>query len=318
MKKTGKCCAAAIVVLFISINVKAQIHLANGERVINGNRLISVKSEVGKQLYHPDRDFFKRNITTDAEMAEPEWKEAQVVSPFLNAAGKVDKTSVRVLYDQSNIYLFWMIDQPDGISCRMHDKDSIITKDDYIQIDLKPWLPDSIVQGRNYSYSIAVNPEGIIWDSYFDPYLGGFYFSSWNSEAKVATKKEAGSWQVEMTIPYGGLDVVSDPGWKWNLEFYHGTFNNGKTDISSANIGVTVEQNIMVRQSAFVSYYWARPEFLPEVKQDIHNLTKKQTTASRLVSVPKINNKEDSEIWKHSNVLDINYTDKMGQRLNDS
>jgi hypothetical protein len=60
----------------------------------------------------------------------------------------------------------------------MKDKDSIITTDDYIQIDLKPWLPDSILHGRDYSYSIAVNPSGIIWDAYLDPYLGGFYFSS--------------------------------------------------------------------------------------------------------------------------------------------
>ena len=318
MEKTGRSCTIAIIVLLIHINLKAQMHLANGERVINGNRLISVKSEVGRQLYHPERNFFKRNIAADASMVEPEWKDAQLVTPFFNAAGKPDKTNVRVLYDQDNIYLFWSISQPDGVTSGMHDKDSIITSDDYVQIDLKPWLPDSIVEGRNYSYSIGVNPEGIIWDSYFDPYLGGFYYSSWNSGATVATKKQAGSWQVEMTIPYEGLDVVSDPGWKWNLEFYHGTFDKGKTDISSPNIGVTVEQNIMVRQRAFTAYYWTRPGFLPEVKQNINNLSKKQTDVSQLEDFPKINNKEDSKIWERSKVLDINYTDKMGQHIADN
>jgi len=190
MKRIFNRFGTIILIVTLSTHLPAQIHLANGESVISGNRLISVKSEIGKQLYHPDRYFFKRSINTDAEMTEPEWNQAQVVTPFLNAAGKLDKTSVRVLYDESNIYLFWVIDQPDGVISRMKDKDSIITTGDYVQIDLKPWLPDSIVHGRDYSYSIAVNPAGIIWDSYFDPYLGGFYFSSWNSEAKVATKKQ--------------------------------------------------------------------------------------------------------------------------------
>jgi photosystem II stability/assembly factor-like uncharacterized protein len=293
------------------------LRLANGEKVINGNRLISVKSEVGKQLYQPERVFFKREITTNAEMTEPEWKEAQVVAPFLNAAGKLDKTTVRVLYDEKNIYLFWEIDQPDGITSQVLNNDSIITKDDYIQIDLKPLLPDSIHEGRNYSYSIAVNPDGVVWDSYFDPYLGGYYYSSWNSQAKIATKKHINSWQVEMTIPFEGLDVASDPGWKWNLEFHHASIMDGKTDISSSGTGITVEQKIMVRQPGLVAYYWARPEFMPEIKQNIGNLNKKETIATQLKSLPKINNLEDGKIWENTKVLDINYTDKMGKYLAD-
>jgi photosystem II stability/assembly factor-like uncharacterized protein len=315
VQKIMKYGALIIVLFFASRYSEAQKHLANGEKVINGNRLISVKSEVGRQLFHPDRKFLNRSMTMDGEMSEPEWKDAQVISSFVKEWGVQDKTTVRVLYDQRNIYLFWTVDQPDGITAQMHDKDSIITGDDYVQVDLKPLLPDSIIHGRNYSYTIAINPDGFIWDSYFDPYLGGFYYSSWNSDARVATKKSAGSWQVEMAIPYTGLDVVSDPGWKWNLEFHHGTFNEGKRYVSSANIGVTVEQDIMVRQPAFLSYYWARPEFLQEVKQQIHNLDKRQATVFQLTSIPQINNKEDGEAWRHVGVLPIKYTDKMGQPL---
>jgi hypothetical protein len=162
--------------LLLSTCLSAQKHLANGEAVIRGNRLISVKSTIGKQLYHPERNFIKREINIDAEFTENDWTQSQVVTPFLNEAGKPDKTAVRVLYDQANIYLFWTVDQPDGITSGMKDKDSIITTDDYIQIDLKPWLPDSILHGRDYSYSIAVNPSGIIWDAYLDPYLVAFIF----------------------------------------------------------------------------------------------------------------------------------------------
>jgi photosystem II stability/assembly factor-like uncharacterized protein len=318
MKQIAKYGVVLMVLTVTGVQGSAQKHLANGERVINGNRLISVKSEVGSQLYHPQRDFFVRSITTDGEMTEPDWKDAQVISPFLSAQGKVDPTSVRVLYDQSNVYLFWTVNQPDGVSYGMQDKDSIITRDDYVQVDLKPLLPDSILYGRDYSYSIAVNPGGVVWDSYFDPYLGGFYYSSWNSEAKVTVKKNAVAWQIEMAIPYSGLDVVSDRGWKWNLEFHHGTFDAGKTGVTSSNIGVTVEQNVMVRQPAFLSYYWARPEFLTDVKEGIHNLAKRQATASELRAAPQINHREDSDIWSSSQPLDIEYTDKMGERLRDN
>ncbi|MCW3092928.1 MAG: hypothetical protein JWP81_3997 [Ferruginibacter sp.] len=315
MKNILISCGLIVMFLISGTYLPAQQHLANGEAVIRGNRLISVKSPIGKQLYHPERNFLKRDIKIDAAMTEPEWNQAQVVAPFLNVAGGTDKTIVRVLYDQSNIYLFWNIDQPDGVTTRMKEKDSIITTDDYVQIDLKPWLPDSILHGRDYSYSIAVNPAGIIWDAYLDPYLGGFYFSSWNSAAKVSTKKQATGWQVEMTIPYENLDVVSEPGWKWNIEFHHGTFTNGATNISSAQTGVTVQQDITVRQPGFVTYYWARPEFVPVLKQPVDESNKKQTSAGQLHAAPKINNKEDGGIWKGATMLAISSTDKTGKPL---
>jgi hypothetical protein len=70
-----------------------------------------------------------------------------------------------------------------------------------------------------------------------------------------------------MKIPYAGLDIVSEPGWKWNLDFHHSSFNKGITDITTAATGVTVQQEITVRQPGFVTYYWSRPEFVPQLKQ---------------------------------------------------
>src|SRR5687768_10156298 len=229
----------AIIILLLSIRseLMAQKHIANGEQVLRNNRLISVKCEVGKKLDEPGRVLVEKSIKVDGKMTETEWKEATVITTFRNAAGMVDETAVKILYDQHNIYLYCSIQQRDGITVNMRDKDSIITNDDYIQIDLKPWLPDSITKGRGYHYSIAVNADGMIWDSYMDPYLDGFYFSSWNSEAKVFASKTSDRWEVEMTIPYSGLDVSSDPGRKWNLEFHHASSKDGITDISSADIG---------------------------------------------------------------------------------
>src|SRR5665648_106689 len=143
-----------IVMLFFVYDTiaHAQKFLANGEEIAgrNRNRLISVKSANGKQLYHPERTFFQRKINLDGKMDESEWGQALVVTPFYNEKGKSDKTSVMVMYDRDNIYLFWSVWQPDGITIKMSEKDGLITSDDYVQIDLKPWLPDNILNGRDY------------------------------------------------------------------------------------------------------------------------------------------------------------------------
>jgi len=179
MEKIFYCLGAIILIFSFSTIVLAQKHMANGEDIEteegNLNRLISVKSANGKQLYQPGRSFIQQKIEADGIMDESDWEQALVVTPFINKNGEIDKTSVSILYDRDNIYLFWKIKQPDGVTIKMNEKDGVITSDDYVQVDLKPWLPDSISNGRDYSYSIAVNPKGIIWDSYFDPYLGGFY-----------------------------------------------------------------------------------------------------------------------------------------------
>jgi photosystem II stability/assembly factor-like uncharacterized protein len=118
-----------------------------------------------------------------------------------------------------------------------------------------------------------------------------------------------------MKIPYAGLDIVSEPGWKWNLDFHHGSFNEGVTDISIAVTGVTVQQDITVRQPGFVTYYWSRPEFIPQLKQPYDNLNKKQINAVQLKAIPKINKQEDSRIWKTAPTMAIDCSDKTGALL---
>lgn len=306
-----------IMIILFAPAVNAQNYISTGEEPAGrgGNRLISVKSANGEQLYRNERIFTDLTIEADGKMTEPVWEQALIVSPFLNKTGKTDKTSVRVLYDRANIYFFWSVEQNDGINAGMKDTDSLITKDDYIQVDLKPWLPDDIIHGRDYSYSIAVNPAGFIWDSYFDPYLGGFYFSSWNSSAKAKVLTYSDRWEVEMIIPFSGLDVYSDRGWKWNLEFRHSTYNDGHAEITFCNTGITVQQDIMVRQPGLASYYWPRQSFMEEIKPDLLVQEEKSTRIARLMSLPAMNGREDSKLWINSEKIIINHTDKMGEVL---
>jgi photosystem II stability/assembly factor-like uncharacterized protein len=298
------------------ILLRAQKHYSEGDKLTRGNRLISVNSEPGKMLFQPDRLFNEPEITADGKMAEPEWLEASVITPFKNNKGISEPTSVRVLFDKENIYLFWKVNEEDGITASAADDDSVITGDDYVQIDLKPWLPDRIKHARDYYYSIAVSPEGVVWDAYFDPYLDGFFFSSWNSNSTTAVIRDNHTWSAEMIIPYSGLDLYSDPGWKWNLEFFHSSvIKPGQTDITASDIGVTVEQGIRVRRAGLVSYYWPRPDFMQEIKPDMSLKKHMVLDAVFLESEPRINSRLDRGIWDSVQKDEIQFDDRTGEVL---
>ena len=296
--------------------LNAQKHYPGGDKLTRGNRLISVKSEAGKILYQPDRLFYEHKITADGEMSEPEWLDALVVKPFRDSKGERDQAAVRVLYDKENIYLYWTVLEKDGITADLEEDDGLITGDDYVRIDLKPWLPDTITHGREYYYTIAVNPNGKVWDAYFDPYLDGFFFSSWNSNAELVAIRDNQSWSAEMIIPYSGLDLYSDPGWKWNLEFYHGSsLAPDQSNISTSNIGVTVEQGIMVRRPGLVSYYWPRPDFMQEIKPDMSASQDRILQTRHLASEPMVNSRPDEGVWESAPIAEIGYEDRMGEVL---
>jgi photosystem II stability/assembly factor-like uncharacterized protein len=296
----------------------SQRHLAEGDHVSRGgNRLMSVESKPGKQLYQTTKRLIERAITPDAEMSEADWDDAQSISQFTDSAGNKEETVVKVLFDKENIYLFWTVQEPEGITAEMKEKDTVIIGDDYVQINLKPWLGDDIRYARDYYYSIAVNPKGVVWDAYWEPYMGGYFFSSWDSGIQVATSQDGNKWQAEMVVPFSGLDNSSDAGWKWNLDFLHAS----RTDSEPARIyepqaGIIVQQGIMVRRDDMVGYYWTRPEFMEEVKPPKPERTEPDTVkAVQIDKVPAVDNRPDTDLWSGIKTIEINLTDRMGEKL---
>ena len=310
-----KCTLFILLMALTTATLFAQTHIANGDRVIRGNRLISVKSAPGAQLYQPEKMFTQKDIRIDGKMSEADWDRAPVVTPFLWNDGESDNTSVRVLYDRENIYLYWEVREEGGITANMTQTDSVIADDDYVQIEFTPLLPDSIKYARNYYYTIAVNPDGVLWDSYFDPYLDGFFFSSWDSNAEVMTAAQRNSWVAELKIPYSGLDLYSDPGWHWNLDFRHGSHRAGGNRQSAPQTGVTVQQDVRVRRPALVSYYWPRPEFMQEVKPDLSISQPTSIRTKQIGSVPEMNGEAETDLWENAQSIPIEHSDRMGERL---
>jgi hypothetical protein len=155
-----------------------------------------------------------------------------------------------------------------------------------------------------------------MWDAYFDPYLDGFFFSAWNSNAKIAVSQKQELWLAEMIIPFSGLDLYSDPGWKWSLEFLHtSNIKPGIKQLYRSKFGVLVQQDIMVRRRSLVSYYWPRSEFMQEIKPDMSVKQNRAVKVAQLNSVPIINTGKDVGLWESAQIVDIKHTDRKGQVL---
>lgn len=315
------CAILVFVVVFMifTSSAPAQMHLAAGDVVTRGgNRLTSVRSEPGQQLYQPTKQFSKRAITPDAKMSEADWQSAQIIAQFADSTGKKEQTTVRVLFDKENIYLFWVVHEEAGITAEVDEADTVITGDDYVQINLKPWLPDDIKYARDYYYSIAVNPKGTVWDAYWEPYLGGYFFSSWDSDIQVATSQEGNKWLAEIVIPFAGLDHSSDPGRKWNLDFLHASrIDSSKpAKLYAPQTAISVQQGVVVRRNPMVGYYWTRPEFMTEVKPPSPKRTELDLAKAVVIDrTPSVDEKPDADLWSKTKTIEINHTDRMGERL---
>ncbi|MBN2289540.1 MAG: hypothetical protein JXQ83_09435 [Candidatus Glassbacteria bacterium] len=273
--------------------LKAEKHLAGGEILFSGNRLISTISETGQRFYRPVKQSTKAfpPAVLDGKAGESFWEKAQQVGPFLEeSSGEKRDCSVLVAYDRDNIYLFWKIGTRTAPAAAVTLPDTALGGDSYLQVDLYPCLPDSFRYGRGYYYSLAVNPLGTLWDAYYDPYQEGYFFTSWNSGARVETTRRSDGWTAEIVIPFSGLDLYSDAGWSWNLEFHQ-----SEGEPASAPCGVRVAQGVDVRRPAWVAYYWDRPELMPGLQPNAATMFDRQRSvrSARAEQAPALNGSPD-------------------------
>ncbi len=271
---------------------------------------ISTQTSPGKNInkpqFSPDDEL---NITIDGIMEEGSWSKSQVINSFYTNDRKLDKgVEVSVISDKENIYLFWKVEDSTPIIADIFKNDSVLFGDDYVQVNLQPIMPDSINHARDYSFSIAINPNGALWDAYFDPYDSGYFFTGWISKTKLKAVNNGNHYSVEMAIPFSDLDIYSDPGWKWNLTFYRAKGNKNIVSISST--GVTLVQTVKVRNPRLVGYYWPRSEFWPDVIPSLIDIKKPQVKANELSTPPKSNKKLDN-VWSDCEEITLIYDNKM-------
>ncbi len=168
----------------------------------------------------------------DGRLDEAAWRRAVPTAPFVDIRGEgypepVKKTSVRMLWDDRNLYIGAELEE-DDIVARLTQRDTIIYHDNDFEVFIDP---DG--DGQHY-FEIENNARGVVFDLMLDkPYRsGGSFFIPWNCEGlQLAvhcdgtlnkSKDKDRRWFVEMAIPFAALkrDFNDPKNYKvWRINF---------------------------------------------------------------------------------------------------
>ena len=134
-------------------------------------------------------------ITLDGRLDEPAWKLASPVGDFIqrvptNGMPSGERTEVRVLYDDDNLYFGVMCydSQPSRIVVKELKRDFDLNGTDMIQLVI-----DSLHDGLG-GYSLSVNPAGARRDNHLGLNGGGV---NWDAVWDVGTRRTEEGWIAE-------------------------------------------------------------------------------------------------------------------------
>ena len=165
-------------------------------------------------------------IEVDASLGEAEWGRAgeiELVFPWWDQSkGPKDKTRVKLLWDESHLYLGYVCKDP-HISAYVTRRDGNTCSDDCVEVFI---APDPQNVGDYYGFEI--NAAGVVCD-YAHP-SGGQLDVAWDSEGiQVAVDIEGTlnddsdrdtTWVVEVSIPFSSFPAGtprSGDMWRLNL-----------------------------------------------------------------------------------------------------
>ena len=173
-------------------------------------------------------------IVIDGVLNEKDWIKARPIDNFLNLSSKApaqEETSVRVLYDKSNIY-FGVVAMAkkqwgkEKANVKKHDGD--VWCDDSIELQIAP-------SGSNGGfYHIITNTKGVVYDSYM---VGSNIDKKYNSQAEVKVKKLADRYIYEIKLPLGPMKAKIIPGQDWQMHFLRNC-NTLQPPVTSETSGV--------------------------------------------------------------------------------
>ncbi len=169
-------------------------------------------------------------ITVDGKLDEPTWKAAVPNGPLGRPDGTPStpdmKTTVRVLWDEQNLYIAFNVKDAVGTSM-FAARDEELWKQDVVEVYLDP-----DADGKQY-IELQVSPKNIIFDALFAerrkpdwPEAKKWNFA--NMKTAVATQTADGGldagWNVEIAIPWTDLADAKGAkpaiGGKWRANFF--------------------------------------------------------------------------------------------------
>ncbi|HEY8924314.1 MAG TPA: DUF5916 domain-containing protein, partial [Polyangia bacterium] len=170
----------------------------------------------------PRPGFSARRVSTppklDGRLDDPAWREAQVVSDFVQQAPNEgsppsERTAMRVVYDDEAVYVGFdcsQVQTPIVGRLTRRDQDS---ESDWVYVDI-----DSRRDGRTAAF-LAVNVAEVVVDGMFhDTPTGPVVSLEWDENWEARTARTAGGWSAEMRIPLRILRFSPDlPVQSWGL-----------------------------------------------------------------------------------------------------
>jgi hypothetical protein len=189
-------------------------------------------------------------INIDGKLDDEAWKAAANSRPFVDVGTGNPNTafpvngSVKMAWDDANMYLAFQVEDPDIIGGWPKDaKDPHLWEKDTVEIMLDP---DGDGDNNDY-YEIQVNPQNLVFDTQYDGYNtpktepnGPFGHQDWSAKLKSAVvidgtidkpgDKDKG-YTVEMAIPWSSFAKAKNhppkAGEVWRMNFYAMKNNSG-------------------------------------------------------------------------------------------
>ena len=178
-------------------------------------------------------------VTIDGNLNEPVWTNAAVLSPFSQNDGsgsEREKTTVRIWYDDTALYLGWTCVDSD-IQATFTARDSKFWEEEVVEFFVTPEKLDRY-------FELQWNPLGGVFDAIIDNkvdqhgvstnFTGDWSFTAKGMKSGVKVRGTVGKsddkdemWQVEVMLPFADLGERSPKSKAiWRANFYR--FNRAK------------------------------------------------------------------------------------------
>ena len=158
-------------------------------------------------------------ITIDGELNEAAWEQTQAATDFTQTEPETDqaasqKTIVRVLYDEDNLYLgIHALDtEPERVIISELRKDFDLDNGDTIEFVL-----DTFRDERN-GYLFGTNAAGAKWDGQMTN-EGRELNTNWDAVWEVRTQQTRDGWTAEIEIPFKTLKFRESDVQTWGINF---------------------------------------------------------------------------------------------------
>lgn len=212
----------------------------------------SPKKEVNTRVPQVRVDKLEKGtkLKIDGKLDEDAWKTAPVAGPFVDVGTGKKNTkfpvngSVKILWDDANLYLGFDVKDPDIVGgFDNKKKDPHLWTKDTVEIMVDP---DGDGDNKDY-YEIQINPQNLVFDTRFDEYNkpkkdpdGPFGHQDWSAKLTSAVTvngtldkegdKDEG-YVIEVKIPWKSFDKAKhappEIGDRWRMNFYAMQKNSG-------------------------------------------------------------------------------------------